>query len=387
MSLQEQWIGSWTVLGAAAPAGVYEEVMARYAEPHRHYHTARHLEECFAALAGLRGEAERPGEVELALWFHDAIYDPRRHDNEQRSADWARSVAASAGLDASVGERVAALILATRHDAAPQDADARVVVDVDLSILGAPPLRFDEYERQVRQEYRWVPDAVFRRKRREILERLLARPQLFNTERMRERHEPRAKANLERSLASLRPNVRRYSSVAVASVALVIAVVGSVAAVNSGLSPWWPMGAALASWLVYHFVIAPRLPSSPRPIVAAAPSESRYAVTCDDQGIAVAHDGKPVESVRWADVTAVLIRIDDSFLPQPWWIVRSASGGCMYPNDARGAEAAIDSLSGRLPGFDYAAVIKAMGLMSGGVIVWEATRPTAATPPESAANV
>jgi predicted metal-dependent HD superfamily phosphohydrolase len=381
MSLREQWVATWKALGATAPAGVYDEVMARYAEPHRHYHTPRHLEECFSELAGVRDEAERPGEVELALWFHDAIYDPTRHDNEQRSADWARSVAASAGLDAGVGERVATMIMATRHDAVPLDVDARVLVDVDLAILGAPPLRFAEYEREVREEYRWVPEAVFRRRRRAILARLLARPQLYNTVRMRAVYEARARVNLERSLGSLRPNVRRYVGVAVAGLMLAIAVVGSIAAANAGVSPWWPMAGALALWLAYDFVIGPRLYSPPprSPMIAgAAPSQSRYAVTCDDEGVAVSHDGKLVENVRWADVTAVLIRIDDNFLPQPWWIVRSANGGCMYPNEARGAEAAIDALSARLPGFDYAAVIRAMGLMSGGVVVWESSRPAKA---------
>jgi flavin-binding protein dodecin len=87
----------------------------------------------------------------------------------------------------------------------------------------------------------------------------------------------------------------------------------------------------------------------------------------------VARDRKKVESVRWADITSVLIEIDDTWLPQPWWIVRGANGGCMYPNDARGAEAALERLASRLPAFDYAAVINAMGLTSGGVIVWQST--------------
>jgi predicted metal-dependent HD superfamily phosphohydrolase len=165
----------------------------------------RHLGECFEVLDGVRDEAERPGEVELALWFHDAIYDTKRHDNEQRSAEWARSIAEQAGLDRRVGERIAELIMATRHDAEPVGADACVLVDVDLSILGAEPGRFDEYERQVREEYRWVPAPVFRRERRKILRRLLARPVLYNTARMRESHERRARANLERSLARLKP--------------------------------------------------------------------------------------------------------------------------------------------------------------------------------------
>jgi predicted metal-dependent HD superfamily phosphohydrolase len=332
MSTHQQWLATWRELGAAAPAGLYEEVMARYAEPHRHYHTARHLEECFAELTAVRADAARPAEVELALWFHDAIYDTARHDNELRSAEWARSAAAQAGLDARVGERVAALIMATRHDAVPTDSDAAVLVDVDLSILGAPPLRFDEYEREVREEYARVPEAMFRRERRKILRRLLERPHLYNTLRMRESHERRARANLERSVARLKPDL--------------------VARVLHGLG-------------IRRRLYSPSL-ATPRGKAA----ESRYAVKCDDEGIAVTLDDNAVESVRWADVTSVLIRIDDQFLPQPWWIVRGANDGCMYPNDARGAERALEILPARLPGFDYAAVIKAMGLDSGGVVVW-----------------
>jgi predicted metal-dependent HD superfamily phosphohydrolase len=314
--------------------------MARYAEAHRHYHTAQHLEECFDALDAIRGEAERPGEVELALWFHDAIYDTRRHDNEHRSAEWAWSVAAEAGLDAKVGERVAALVMATRHDATPVGADACVLVDVDLSILAAEPLRFDEYERQVREEYRWVPEPVFRRERRKILRRLLARPALFNTTRMRESHERRARANLDRSLARLKP---------------------------------WAGALAVAARALYYVGLRRGLPPPLGSARRGRGAESSYAVSCDDDGMTVARDRKKVESVRWADITSVLIEIDDTWLPQPWWIVRGANGGCMYPNDARGAEAALERLASRLPAFDYAAVINAMGLTSGGVIVWQST--------------
>jgi predicted metal-dependent HD superfamily phosphohydrolase len=202
---------------------VYEELVAGYAEPHRHYHTARHLHECFAMLDGVRGDAERPGEVELALWFHDAVYDTRRHDNEERSAEWARAVVARAGLDAAVGERVSALIMATRHDATPVGADACVLVDVDLSILGAEAARFDEYERDVRAEYAWVPDALFKRERRKILRRLLERPQLFNTRRLRAQLEAQARENLARSLARLESGSLMAIAIAIAVVAAAIA--------------------------------------------------------------------------------------------------------------------------------------------------------------------
>jgi predicted metal-dependent HD superfamily phosphohydrolase len=133
--------------------------------------------------------------VELALWFHDAIYDTHRSDNEERSADWAK---------ASVGNaRVHALVMATRHEAVPHDIDAQVLVDVDLWILGAPEERFDEYESQVRQEYGWVPGPIYRRKRKAILESFLARAAIYNTARFIERYEPQARVNLARSLARL----------------------------------------------------------------------------------------------------------------------------------------------------------------------------------------
>lgn len=171
---------------------LYDALIARYSEPHRRYHTLEHLEECFAAFDEIADLAAHPADVELAIWFHDAIYDTRRGDNEERSADWARSVC---------GEQVARLVMVTRHEAVAQGADEKVLADVDLWILGAPEKRFDEYETQVREEYGWVPGPIYRRKRREILESFVARPAIYHTDRFIQRYEARARANLARSLA------------------------------------------------------------------------------------------------------------------------------------------------------------------------------------------
>jgi len=200
----DRWKTTWDRLRAPAPpATLFEELIARYSEPHRRYHTVRHLDECFEKLEELEAEAERLGEIELALWFHDAIYDVRRHDNEAKSADWARAVAIEAGVAGSAADRIHALVMSTAHDAVPSRQDERILVDVDLSILGAPPQRFDEYERQIREEYSWVPEEPFRAKRREILERFLARPQIFATRTFVERYEALARANLARSVHAL----------------------------------------------------------------------------------------------------------------------------------------------------------------------------------------
>jgi predicted metal-dependent HD superfamily phosphohydrolase len=202
--LLEAWDASWRALDAPAPgADAFAALRTRYAEPHRAYHTMRHLEECFGHWLAVRGQAERPGEAELALWYHDAVYDTHRDDNEARSAALARDALAGAGLAPSVAGRVEALILATRHDGTPLAGDAALVADVDLAILAAPAARFDEYERQVRTEYAWVPQPIFRSKRRTILEAFLARDHIYWSATFRGSSEDAARANLARSVARL----------------------------------------------------------------------------------------------------------------------------------------------------------------------------------------
>jgi len=196
-----QWNQMWVRFNVAVPEiKVFERLMAAYSEPHRKYHTLKHLDECFTRLDELRTEASHPEEVEFALWFHDAIYDTKRQDNEAKSAEWAHAVARAENLPSDVAERIYRLVIVTRHDAEPQGPDEKVLVDVDLSILGAPQGRFDEYEAQIREEYAWVPGMVFRAKRREILKGFLARAAIFNTPKFVEAYEAQARANLERSL-------------------------------------------------------------------------------------------------------------------------------------------------------------------------------------------
>ena len=200
----ERWRATWAGLGVESPeADLYAVIRTRYAESHRSYHTLQHLDECFAHLDEARHLARKVHEVELALWFHDAVYEVRGQDNEEQSASWARDAAIKQGVANAVAERVHQLVVATKHDATPTSSDAALLVDVDLAILGAAVERFDEYERQVRQEYSWVPGFLFRRKRREILAAFLARPHIYNTDHFRARYEVSARGNLARSIERL----------------------------------------------------------------------------------------------------------------------------------------------------------------------------------------
>ena len=201
MDLRSGWAAAWQGLGAAPDFDLFEKLLAAYREPHRHYHTVQHREECFGQFDASKSIAQRPAEVALALWFHDAIYDPRRSDNEARSAQWAVDVLTPVASDAA--ERVRWLVMATEHEAVPEGMDARILVDIDLSILGAPEERFDEYEAQVREEYAWVPVPHYRRERRNVLRAFVARPMIFSTTGFVARYEARVRRNLERALARL----------------------------------------------------------------------------------------------------------------------------------------------------------------------------------------
>ena len=198
-----RWTTTWRGLEGRADPELYEQLVARYSERGRHYHALAHLDECFERLDEFPESVDHLHEIELAIWFHDAVYDAHRSDNEKRSAAWLRREALRLGVAADAVERIHALILATKHDAAATTRDAQLIVDVDLSILGAPPERFDEYEQQVRREYAWVPGFLFRRKRRKILGGFLARPSIFSTDYFRAKYEAAARDNLRRSIGAL----------------------------------------------------------------------------------------------------------------------------------------------------------------------------------------
>ena len=163
----------------------------------------QHLQECLAYLERVRSFAERPSEVELALWFHDAIYDTHKSNNEERSAEWARDSALAVDLSEEQAIRIYDHVMTTRHQVVPATQDAMIVVDIDLSILGANTARFEEYEVQVREEYSWVPGIVYRRGRRKILQDFAHRERIYCTECFRIEYEARARENIARSLTRL----------------------------------------------------------------------------------------------------------------------------------------------------------------------------------------
>jgi predicted metal-dependent HD superfamily phosphohydrolase len=190
-------------LGVAADRATYDRLVAAYGARGRHYHTVEHLAACLRELDSARSVAEHPAEVEIALWFHDAVYKTRARDNEARSAAWAAGFLQAAGCGAAAVARVERHIMATRYSEAAASGDTALMVDVDLSILGQPPEVYLAFEANVRREYWWVPAPVFRRERARILRQLIAGPRLYATDVFRDRYEQQARRNVEAALALL----------------------------------------------------------------------------------------------------------------------------------------------------------------------------------------
>ena len=208
-ALATTWDAAWSSIGRLTPAGLWAELRAAWSEPHRYHHDQRHLRECLALWTSWRDQSRYPGEVALALWFHDAVHDPRDTEagsNELNSAAWAGRSLIRAGLASDVAQRVHDLVMATQHDAPAalsSGADARLLVDIDLSILGSPPERFERYDQDVRKEYAWVPGFRYRDQRAQVLQSFLDRPRLYHGEHAVALLEAQARVNLVAALSRL----------------------------------------------------------------------------------------------------------------------------------------------------------------------------------------
>jgi predicted metal-dependent HD superfamily phosphohydrolase len=208
-ALLDRWntlLGRVAAEGSPAPAPFGDELLRRWSEPQRRYHTLSHLAAVLDVADELADEAEDADAVRLAAWFHDAVYAPDRSENEERSARLAERVLPEAGVPAAVTAEAARLVrLTTTHEAAEGDRNGAVLSDADLAVLGGSPTAYAAYAAAVREEYSFVPDAAFRDGRAAILRQLLDLPRLYSTAAARSRYGAAARTNLMTELNALRP--------------------------------------------------------------------------------------------------------------------------------------------------------------------------------------
>jgi len=186
------------------PASLTTRLAAMYGEPQRHYHTLAHVEALLRWLRHWQALAHEPRLIEAAIWFHDAVYDPQRSDNEARSAALARDELRALDWTTQDIERVAALVLATQHhDADADDTDAWLFLDLDLSVLAQSAAHYAAYSAGVRAEYGWVDEAHFRAGRAAVLRSFVERDAVYRTPELHAAWEAAARANLAAELSGL----------------------------------------------------------------------------------------------------------------------------------------------------------------------------------------
>ncbi len=182
----------------------FSELAARYSDPERHYHNLVHIGEMLVMVDVHAPAASNIAALRFAVWFHDAVYDSRAKDNEERSVELAMRVLPGLGVTAEMTANVARLILLTKtHHADPDDLDGQVLLDADLAILGAREPRYDEYAAAIRREYAWVPDEAYRTGRRAVLETFLKRPRIYFIESLFNLREERARKNIGKEIERL----------------------------------------------------------------------------------------------------------------------------------------------------------------------------------------
>jgi len=175
---------------------IHQQLIQAYNEPGRFYHTPKHIECCLGLFEDIKEFADNADALALAIWFHDAIYEPGAIDNEQRSADWFMNESRNT-FDDDFRDIVYAHIMATQHlDAEVKDHDSRLMIDIDLSSFGMPWSVFLRDSENVRKESPLLTDVEFYPKQCAFSQTLLQKPRFFQSEYFFEHHEAQARQNL-----------------------------------------------------------------------------------------------------------------------------------------------------------------------------------------------
>lgn len=180
-------------------------LLQHYQQPHRHYHNISHIHACLTWFDQVKSQLQNPLAVELAVWFHDVIYDVKRSDNELQSGYYAVTALTNLGISASLSQRVHELILLTRHPNRPDPLsvdmqDQALLLDIDLSVLGQAQDVYQVYETAIRAEYQHVPSWLYKFARKRLLKAFLKQPVIYHSSYFQEKFESQARLNIQSAL-------------------------------------------------------------------------------------------------------------------------------------------------------------------------------------------
>ncbi|MBS9780521.1 MAG: N-methyl-D-aspartate receptor NMDAR2C subunit [Moraxellaceae bacterium] len=199
---KSQWLDLMARLSFADNLAYYQLLQSHYNEKHRHYHNQTHISACLQHLQNCQNLADDKNAVELALWFHDVIYDVFSAKNELKSAELASQFLQENQADNALIDKVYQLIMATCHNANLQDNDEQLITDIDLTILGSSEKVYQQFEQNVRKEYKLIPSFIYRKKRKQVLQSFLAKQRIYHHDYFYQKFEKTARKNLTLAIAS-----------------------------------------------------------------------------------------------------------------------------------------------------------------------------------------
>lgn len=200
---EAKWLNLMSRLEIENNFATYKKLVSSYNQKHRHYHNTKHIDSVLNHLENVKNLADNYDELELALWFHDSIYKIFSSTNELDSANWALSFLQDNQMPKEIQKNVYKLIMITIHDKFPDTNDEKLMVDIDLSILGSSSEIYKKFEIWIRKEYQLIPHFIYRKKRKEILVSFLERDRIYSHDYFFEKFENLARKNLKTAIENL----------------------------------------------------------------------------------------------------------------------------------------------------------------------------------------
>jgi predicted metal-dependent HD superfamily phosphohydrolase len=204
--LRAQWVGltSQYAHNPSLIESLFNSIVEHYSEKNRAYHNLSHIQSLLALSEALSDRIQNRDALYFAVWFHDVIYDTRRSDNEEKSAEFAAEALASLGVPEQTIALAREMILATKHHrGADLSWDTKAFLDLDTSILGAPEEIYKEYSNAIMKEYSWVPDFLYRKGRMKVLNDFLGRERIYQTDEIWAKYEMQARHNIAEEIRAL----------------------------------------------------------------------------------------------------------------------------------------------------------------------------------------
>lgn len=188
---------------------IFYDLFRVYSEPGRFYHNFNHILDCLSCLQEVQSVLDNQDQVEMALWFHDYVYCIGAKDNEEKSANFAYQTCRELGLSDMFGQKVADLIIATKHSSTclDLDIDTQTILDIDLISLGSRPSKFKKYCQAIREEYKNIPEQDYLNGRLDILWAFLARLP-YQTEFFIKNYEKSAVNNIRKEIKRLEKKLK-----------------------------------------------------------------------------------------------------------------------------------------------------------------------------------